>query len=150
MKYNYIIYFLILFFVFIFLNNIYINLKEGLKVKKIIKSTQKGAGSVVNTTTNTINQGAEAVKREAEAAAEATRKAAEAAAEATRKAAEAAAEAAKKAAEEAAKKAAEEAQRLAEKLAEELAIQKELAKLIQPVIIFKNTLINSLNFLKEF
>ena len=48
------------------------------------------------------------------------------------------------------KKAAEEAQKFAERLAEELAIQKELAKLIEPVIMFKNTLFNTLNFLKDF
>ncbi len=118
--YHYLIYFLILFFVFIILNDIYYTifiLKEGVKVRNPVKTVKKGTENAVNTTTNAAKQAAENTK---------------------------------KAAEEQAKKAAEQAKKIAEKLAEELAIQKELAKLIQPIIIFKNTLLNSLNFLKQF
>jgi len=166
---NYLIYFLTIFFILIILYNIYhCNLKEGLKVKKIGKTISKGAGNVIDKTTQAAEAAAEQARRQAEAAAaEARRQAeaaaaearrqAEAAAEQARRQAEAAAAAAKKLAEEAAaeakrlaEEAAAEAKRLAEKLAEELAIQKALAKLIEPVINLKNTLINSLNFLKDF
>ena len=39
---------------------------------------------------------------------------------------------------------------LAKKLAEQLAIQNALAKLIEPIISLKNTITNSLNFMKQF
>jgi preprotein translocase subunit SecF len=155
---NYLIYFLTIFFILIILYNIYhCNLKEGLKVKKIGKTISKGAGNVIDKTKEAAEAAAEQARRQAEAAAAEARRQAEAAAEQARRQAEAAAAAAKKLAEEAAaeakrlaEEAAAEAKRLAEKLAEELAIQKALAKLIEPVINLKNTLINSLNFLKEF
>lgn len=51
---------------------------------------------------------------------------------------------------EKAKRQAEEAAAKAKKLAEQLSIQNTLAKLIEPIINLKNTITNSLNFMKQF
>jgi hypothetical protein len=85
------------------------NLKEGLKVKKIIKSVKKDTSNAAKITK--LDANIKTYKIAADVAAKKSIK-------------------------------------IAEKLSENLTIQKELIKLIKPVIIFKNTLFNTLNILK--